>query len=161
MLRSLNFLTIALDHALVLLELLLIGLVLRGFLTLHVIANQRARRQSRAAADGRAHAGTTEGAADQAACGRTADRADAGAFFPRGHRSAGASGRGQSRESEGASTVTFYFSSCLLFSLFLVRYAWSAVEQRMCHAAGAVQLVEFAVRRSSGALARRVNITRQ
>ena len=101
MLRSLNFVTIALDHALVLLELLLISLVLLGFLTLHVIANQRARRQSRAAADGRAHAGTTEGAADQAACGRTADRADAGAFFPRGHRSAGASGCGQSRESKG------------------------------------------------------------
>jgi hypothetical protein len=50
--QPLRLLPIAFDDALVLLDLLLIGLILRFFLALHVISDKRSRSQSDTAADG-------------------------------------------------------------------------------------------------------------
>jgi hypothetical protein len=101
---ALNLLVVAIDGALILLELLLIGLILLLFLTLHVIADERASAKSEGAADGGAGSGMTHGCTDDAAGGRAANCTNPSALFPGRHRSAGTSGKHHSREDDRSYT---------------------------------------------------------
>src|SRR5581483_2557366 len=100
----LNLLVVAVDGALVLLDLLLIGLVLLLLLSLHVVADQSAGAEAESAADGRARARMADGGADDAARRRAADGADAGALFARGHGTAGAAGHDHRCKGQRAQT---------------------------------------------------------
>jgi hypothetical protein len=63
---------------------LLLLLVVRVLLTLQLVTDQSAGAKAKAAADGRAYAGTTNGCPDQATRRRATEGADAGSFFTRG-----------------------------------------------------------------------------
>ena len=90
--QPLTFLSIAFDFALVLLDLLLVLLILRLFLTLHVISNERAGTQTQGPADSSASPGMPHGCANNAPRRRAAKGANARSFFPGRHRTAGTSG---------------------------------------------------------------------
>jgi hypothetical protein len=57
-------------------------LILLLLLTLHIITDQRARAESKRAADCRASAGRAHRCADDSTCCRTAERANPGSLFP-------------------------------------------------------------------------------
>ena len=61
---------------------LLVGLSI--ILPLELITNERPGAQPKSATDGRTGSRTTDGSTDKAARGRAAERANSGAFFPRG-----------------------------------------------------------------------------
>jgi hypothetical protein len=100
LLGALNLLVVAIDGALILLDLLLIALVLLLFLTLHVIADERPGAESEGATDCRASAWVTNGCADNASRSSPAERAYAGSLFTGGQRAARATCQDDSRQRE-------------------------------------------------------------
>jgi len=79
---ALNLLAVTIDGSLILLDLLLIGLILLLFLTLHIVTDQCAGAESKRAADGCTGAGRAHGRADDSACCRAAERANPSSLFP-------------------------------------------------------------------------------
>jgi hypothetical protein len=104
---ALNFWAIAIDDALVLLDLLLVALILGMFLSLHVVTDQSACSQACARADCRACSGTPERRADQSARRCATERAYARAFFSRRYRSAGAADCAHNSEPENHDSCLF------------------------------------------------------
>ncbi len=90
--QPLTFLSIAVDFPLVLLDLLLVLLILRLFLTLHVISNERAGTQTQGPTDSSASPGTPHGCANNAPGRGAAKNANARSLFPGRHGTAGTSG---------------------------------------------------------------------
>jgi hypothetical protein len=98
--RPLNLLTVTIDGALILLDLLLIGLVLLLFLALHVISDERAGAESNRSADCRSSSRVTHGCANDAARRGSSHGSDSRAFFPGRHGTAGTGRENRRGENE-------------------------------------------------------------
>ena len=139
--QPLTFLTIAFDFPLVLLDLLLILLVLRLFLTLHVISNERAGTQTQSPADSSASSGMPYGRANDAAGGRAADSANARSFFSRGHGSAGTSGKHDNGKNQREYLqreffcISVHLCFAFLWVLWISRIGCCKPQQGRCQAA--------------------------
>jgi hypothetical protein len=108
-------------------------LVISILLTLELVTDQRARAQAQSTADQRARRRMTHSAANNAPCGGSSESSDAGPFFTRGQRPAGAA-HGEERryrkcrESSGASRIFHFLSSLLSYFFIRAKIYYSSKE---------------------------------